>query len=108
MNEKLKPCPFCGSNSIRIWDGNHYWCQCNVCLASTAAEDTREEAVELWNKRTNDLDRVVEQLKDLKPYKLDLADAMMDTLENGKYRHFVCLEEVLNIVKAGGIDDSQT
>lgn len=53
------------------------------------------------------LDRVVEQLKDLKPYKLDLADAMMDTLENGKYRHFVCQEEVLNIVKAGGIDDSQ-
>lgn len=54
MNAELNPCPFCGSNSIRIWDGNHYWCQCNVCLASTAAEDTREEAVEDWNRRSND------------------------------------------------------
>ena len=48
--------------------------------------------------------RVMDQLKNLKPYKLDLADAMMDTLENGKYRHFICLEEALNIVKAGGIE----
>lgn len=51
-----------------------------------------------------DLDRVMEQLKNLKPYKLDLADALMDTLENGKYRHFICLEDAVNIAEKGGIE----
>ena len=52
-----------------------------------------------------DIEKVVEQLSKLPQYKLDLADAMIDTLENRRYRHFVCLEDVTEIVKQGGISD---
>lgn len=102
-----KGCPFCGSNSIRIWDGNHYWCQCNVCLASTAAEDTREEAVELWNRRTNDLDRVVEQLYSLKEYKNDYDSYHSSSLyhlrelENKNVNEKI--DKAIEIVRKGGV-----
>ena len=52
-----------------------------------------------------DIEKVVEQLSKLPQYKLDLADAMIDTLENRRYRHFVCLEDVTEIVNHGGVSD---
>ena len=52
-----------------------------------------------------DIDKVVEQLSKLPQYKLDLADAMIDTLENRRYRHFVCLEDATEIVKQDGVSD---
>ena len=57
MNE-LKPCPFCGSEKINIWNCNDKsdsaWCQCESCLASTSVEETEEEAIEAWNRRVTD------------------------------------------------------
>lgn len=51
-----------------------------------------------------DMDKVVEQLEELNKYKLDLADAMLDIQSNGLDRHFICLEEAIEIVKGGGIE----
>lgn len=51
-----------------------------------------------------DPDKVVEQLEELNKYKLDLADAMLDMQSNGLDRHFICLEDAIEIVKAGGIE----
>ena len=51
-----------------------------------------------------DPDKVVEQLEELNKYKLDLADAMLDMQSNGLDRHFICLEDAIEIVKGGGID----
>lgn len=52
-----------------------------------------------------DVDKVVEQLKDLNKYNLNLADAMLDIQSNGLGRHFICSEDAIEIVKGGGIDD---
>ena len=51
-----------------------------------------------------DGDKVVEQLKELKKYNLDLADRMLDLQSHGLNRHFICLEDAIEIVKAGGIN----
>ena len=52
-----------------------------------------------------DPDKVVEQLEELNKYTLDLADAMLDMQSNGLDRHFICLEDAIEIVKGGGIDE---
>lgn len=49
-----------------------------------------------------DIDKVVEQLNKLKKYNLNLADIMLDIQTNGINRHFICLEDTIEIVKAGG------
>lgn len=49
-----------------------------------------------------DVDKVVEQLNNIKKYNLNLADMMLDIQANGANRHFICLEDAIEIVKAGG------
>lgn len=51
---------------------------------------------------TYDVDKVVEELNKIKKYNLNLADMMIDIQENGTNRHFICLEDAIEIVKAGG------
>lgn len=50
-----------------------------------------------------DVDKVVQQLENLKKYELNLADMMLDIQSNGLGRHFICLEDAIKIVKDGGI-----
>lgn len=49
MNEELKPCPFCGSKNIRILEGENTfpYVKRSNCIASTASELTRVEAVKI-------------------------------------------------------------
>lgn len=49
-----------------------------------------------------DVDKTVQQFGNLNKYNLNLADAMLDIQANGINRHFICLEDVIEIVKAGG------
>lgn len=49
-----------------------------------------------------DVDKIVEKLNKIKKYNLNLADAMLDIQANGTNRHFICLEDAIEIVKAGG------
>mgnify|MGYP004695352687 FL=1 len=51
-----------------------------------------------------DIDKVVEQLEELNRFNLNLADCMLDIQLHGLNRHFICLEDAIEIVKAGGID----
>ena len=57
---KLKPCPFCGRRGeIRSFKGSDYKVECtnNFCQASYMIGmdfDTEAEAIEAWNRRTND------------------------------------------------------
>ncbi len=53
-------------------------------------------------KTAYDVDKVVEQLNNIKKYNLDLADTMLDIQAHGTTRHFICLEDAIEIVKAGG------
>lgn len=52
-----------------------------------------------------DIDKVVEQLEELNRFNLNLADCMLDIQLHGLNRHFICLEDVIMIVNAGGTDD---
>lgn len=45
-----------------------------------------------------DIEKVVEELEELKTYNLNLADAMCDIQKNGVGRTFVCLQDVIEIV----------
>ena len=47
------------------------------------------------------VDKVVEKLNNIKKYNLNLADIMLDIQANGTNRHFICLEDAIEIVKAG-------
>ena len=52
-----------------------------------------------------DVDKVVEQIEKLPHRKLNLGDLMMDIMESKKTdRHFICLEDVIAIVK-GAVKD---
>ena len=52
MNNKLKPCPFCGSKRIDIAsNGKVYVCYCTNCKASTNTAARKDDAIYLWNKR---------------------------------------------------------
>lgn len=52
-----------------------------------------------------DIDKVVEQLEELNRFNIDLADCMLDIQLHGLNRHFICLEDAIMIVNAGGTDD---
>ena len=55
MNEKLKPCPFCGEEPQLIDAGTYYFVHCfnELCEISpfTQEHDTPEDAINEWNSR---------------------------------------------------------
>ena len=60
MDERLKPCPFCGGKAEMLLIGEDEddneggsVIQCTKCLASSAVEfEFKETLVERWNRRT--------------------------------------------------------
>ena len=57
-NEKLKPCPFCGSTDIVIalkrglLSGGY--AMCRGCYATTRSSNYTDEIIANWNRRPND------------------------------------------------------
>lgn len=54
VQEKLKPCPFCGGAAVQLISGSpggHY-ARCDGCLASSD-DRTRDSAIAAWNRRTS-------------------------------------------------------
>ncbi len=53
--DELKPCPFCGETESLIiddeWTIPAFAIECCECGASTITFDTKEEAIEAWNRR---------------------------------------------------------
>lgn len=62
MSESLKPCPFCGSKDVAVYDNKDaaigwwlsYGMLCLNCGARTELFDTTKAAVRAWNRRAND------------------------------------------------------
>lgn len=59
MEKNLKPCPFCGSENIRIGSrpysfGTDIYIKCNICQAKIqiCEEYGEEELEKRWNRRT--------------------------------------------------------
>ena len=51
---ELKRCPFCGGNNIMVSNWGLWRCWCMDCLAKSADEIRKKDAIEAWNRRVND------------------------------------------------------
>lgn len=113
MNEKLKPCPFCGGEAVikavKKNDSFVIWCECKECIASTESycprtnkenevleniEKCKNWAVKAWNRRVPiayDPDKVVRQLEEYRE----------------EMEQFGCsgmLSDMIEVVKGGGVE----
>lgn len=52
MNDKLKPCPFCGGEAV-LMQGYYYGIECKSCFSRTDLYSDTKSAVEAWNNRTS-------------------------------------------------------
>jgi Lar family restriction alleviation protein len=51
--EELKPCPFCGSHAQTDFiEGESYIIECYACDARTGCQDSAEDAINAWNRRS--------------------------------------------------------
>lgn len=57
MNElidiELKPCPFCAGKAVLFEEFMPTWVACKKCRASTEAKYDVNEAIQAWNRRTD-------------------------------------------------------
>jgi Lar family restriction alleviation protein len=51
MSEKLKPCPFCGSDAVHFRTVISDYVSCDNCGNGTAGYSTKQKALKAWNKR---------------------------------------------------------
>jgi len=54
MKAKLKPCPFCGNETIFYrYDGsrNRHAVKCRDCTANVISDNSKELAFKYWNRR---------------------------------------------------------
>ena len=47
-----KNCPFCGGRPQIEYQGYHYRVRCKACGARTKDLQTKQAAIEAWNRRT--------------------------------------------------------
>ena len=54
--QELKPCPFCGGEAETYpYYFNEWYIGCSECSCDLGVFDTKEEAIEAWNKRVNEV-----------------------------------------------------
>ena len=73
MSDKLKPCPFCGGTPIVSGCDDTLWSViCKKCAASIDYNETKQEAIEAWNRRVqptftpDELDAIRRNVRDLR------------------------------------------
>lgn len=57
MSDKLKPCPFCGSDDVKYIPRIASFVKCKNCLTEGPAANSEAEAARLWNDRAGDVDQ---------------------------------------------------
>ena len=99
MSDKLKPCPFCGGHAIIDGFDDTLWIViCKECNASIGYKETKEEAIEAWNRRVeptftpDELDAIRRMFRDRYPRARELPnieqsiiDKCDDTLKGVRY-----------------------
>lgn len=71
-------------------------------MALTIMDETKKAIREIIKDRpaASPLEGVIGKLRELKTYKLNLADAMSELIEKDKLGNYVCLEDVIEILEA--------
>jgi Lar family restriction alleviation protein len=104
MNNKLKPCPFCGgkvyidNEDCYGYEHIDFFVHCDNCslqFGFASQFETEEDAVKAWNTR-KPIDKVIEQLEELVRINMEVLGVRAD---------YVNLAHVIKIVKAGEIDE---
>jgi Lar family restriction alleviation protein len=50
--DKIRPCPFCGSKNIKVFNFDKYGFYCGGCLSQGPAQNkTKKQAIASWNNR---------------------------------------------------------
>lgn len=97
MEDRLKPCPFCGGEADTEWHHGYWGVRCGNCCAEVTA-DGMDDVIDKWNTRKS-MDRIVEQLKEYqRNYSSGLGgftDELVDRV----------LRNAIEIVKNGGKDE---
>lgn len=95
------------SEVLRAIDENGYVnCKDQKDFSSNCRMDKiRQNVVEM--STVFDLDKVIAGLKELKTYKLDLADTMTEIMARGKSGTYICLEDVIELLKNNFSDTAE-
>lgn len=54
MNEKRRPCPFCGSENIELSGCRKFWMECLQCGGEGPIHNSQQEAIDAWNGKAKD------------------------------------------------------
>lgn len=58
--DELKPCPFCGGKPMSMTSSDGFTSigcyNCNPVFGVMVQRETMQEAIDLWNRRTNERD----------------------------------------------------
>ena len=56
--ERVRSCPFCGSQKVNIsrTNENACWVECDNCDAQTSSHPSRVGAIAKWNKRSRKIE----------------------------------------------------
>lgn len=78
MEEKPKPCPFCGGLAEIEYDGIYRWARCTKCKAETYNDYTDKEVAKKWNSRPieDHLQARIEELEEILDDKEEQAIAI--------------------------------
>ena len=103
MQNKLLPCPFCGSDRLYIAERKYFGrkfasVNCIECHISQTGDgfETREEAIKHWNTR-KPMERILEQLEEESDF---FGGEPMGSLQKAYYCKGI--EKAIEIVRNGG------
>lgn len=98
MNDKLKPCPFCGGKAIIDGCDETLWITiCKKCNASIDYKETKQDAIDAWNRRVEPT------------FTLDELDAIRrmftypSPLDNADVKKSI-IEKCAKALKGGGVE----
>ena len=95
MAKKLRPCPFCGSERVRICGRKSYWVECDHCGGMGGHFPTKEGASAFWNRRA-----ILRNLQ----YEADTNETLV-FVDYGKMTTKDIAESVMGLKEVGGGDD---
>ena len=128
MNIKLKNCPFCDSKEVRLmtidqWDEHNYcidseeelndtnqyaYIHCYGCDTEFSFDEAEcpRDVVEFFNRR-KPMERILEQLEELKEEKNDISSKIRNAEDKRCYGFYeLGIDEATDIVRKGGVDNA--